>query len=271
MRTIVHISDLHFGRVDPIILPALALAIKNARSDLIVVSGDLTQRAKDSEFALARDFLDTLPAPKIVVPGNHDVPLYNIFKRWLCPLADFVRYFGSERQPAFIDDEIGVIGVNTARSLTFKNGRINREQVAQTCQRLATLPQTAVRIVVTHHPFALADAASSDLVGRAHMAMEAFSGCGVDIVLSGHMHASHTIASTERYRTATNRAALLIQAGTATSTRRRREQNAFNVLRIDGDNLEIVRMSWSASGASFEATTIEMFERGTDGWHSVLG
>ena len=269
MRTIVHISDLHFGRIDPAIPPALKSAIEAARPDLIVISGDLTQRAKNREFTEARAFLDTLPASQIVVPGNHDVPLYNVFARWLRPRAGFERYFGSESQPTFVDNEIAVVGINTARSFTVKNGRISRDQVVRACAKLTSAVQNAVRIVVTHHPFALEDVTSHELVGRAQMAMEAFSACRVDIILSGHVHTSHTIASTERYRTLSGRSTLLVQAGTATSTRRRGEENAFNILNVDRERLAITRMSWRGNSASpaFRPRTVEEFERRDNGWN----
>jgi len=232
VRTIVHLSDLHFGRVDPAIPPVLARTITAAHPDVVVVSGDLTQRARISQFAEARRFLDTLPKPQIVVPGNHDVPLYNVIARWLWPLAGFKRYFGEDPDPFFADTEVAVVGINTARSLTFKNGRINRNQLTQSCARFSHTGKDTLRIVATHHPFAGAEAGSVGLVGRAWMAIEEFARCGVDIVLSGHMHTSHTVSSVERYG-AGRHAALLIQAGTATSNRVRGETNAFNILEAD--------------------------------------
>jgi predicted MPP superfamily phosphohydrolase len=132
LRTIVHLSDLYFGRLDSDILPALILDILAAKPDVIVVSGDLTQRARRHEFRQARNFLNALPFPKIVVPGNHDVPLYNVISRGLRPFTNYRRYIGHDLEPGFADSEIAVLGINTARSFTFKNGRINRRQVAAT-------------------------------------------------------------------------------------------------------------------------------------------
>ena len=133
MRTIAHISDLHFGRTDAVVVAGLREAVVAAQPDLVVVSGDLTQRARRHEFEEARDFLATLPEPQIVVPGNHDVPLYNAFARWLRPLARYRRYIGDETQALYTDDEITVLGINTARALTLKNGRINNSQVVRAC------------------------------------------------------------------------------------------------------------------------------------------
>jgi len=130
MRTIVHLSDLHFGRVDPRVLGAMAEEIADAAPDIVVVSGDMTQRAKTEEFVAARAFLDSLPVPWIGVPGNHDVPLYNVFKRAFLPFSRYRRHIAAVTEPFWSDDEIAICGVNTARSLTFKDGRINRQQLA---------------------------------------------------------------------------------------------------------------------------------------------
>src|ERR1700720_904060 len=136
LRTIAHISDLHFGRLHCDVLPALARSIAAATPNVVVVSGDLTQRARHREFADARCFLNTLPAPQIIVPGNHDVPLYDVVSRWLTPLTKYRQYISNDLEPFYADDEIAVLGVNTARSLAFKGGRINRSQVASICARM---------------------------------------------------------------------------------------------------------------------------------------
>jgi 3',5'-cyclic AMP phosphodiesterase CpdA len=116
MRTIVHLSDIHFGSVDTSVLGPLKETVKQIKPDLVAVSGDLTQRARSSQFIAARAFLDSLPKPQIVVPGNHDVPLYNVFSRFLTGLDKYRRYITDDLQPAYIDEEIAVFGVNTARS-----------------------------------------------------------------------------------------------------------------------------------------------------------
>ncbi len=244
MRCIVHLSDLHFGRITPAILPALAAAVAASKPDLIVVSGDVTQRARREEFAQARAFLDTLPRPQIVVPGNHDVPLYNVLHRWLAPLRRFRETFGDDLQPFYGDAEIAVVGINSARSLTVKNGRINTDQVVQACRCFGRAGAGALRVAVMHHPLAVTDQASHHAIGRSVMAMEAFARCGVDVVLSGHIHTSDVIASEGRHATG-NYPCLLIQAGTATSQRQRGEANAFNTLLIEPDAVRVRRHVWS--------------------------
>ena len=123
MRTLVHLSDIHFGRVDAAIVEPLISLIGKIKPDVVAVSGDLTQRARSEQFKEARAFLDRLPQPQIVVPGNHDVPLYNIFARFLQPLDKYRRFITEDLSPFYGDEEIAGLAVNTARSLTFKGGR----------------------------------------------------------------------------------------------------------------------------------------------------
>lgn len=251
MRTLVHLSDLHFGRVDAALLAPLAQAVWSAKPDLVVVSGDFTQRARRAQFQAAADWIAGLPQPRILVPGNHDVPLYDVFRRFLAPLDRFHRWIEDDPFPTFIDHEIAVVGINTARSLAFKGGRINREQVAEVARRFNGLPELVTRVVVSHHPFDLPeDAKPSELVGRAGLAMQAFSECGVDLFLSGHLHRSHASSTAERYLI-DGFAALVIQAGTAASTRGRGEANAFNVLRIAETTMALESWHWQPGTGAF--------------------
>jgi 3',5'-cyclic AMP phosphodiesterase CpdA len=266
MRTLVHLSDLHFGRVDPELLEPLRVLVQQVAPDVVVVSGDLTQRAKSEEFEEARAFLDSLPGPQIVVPGNHDISLYNVLRRFLAPLDRYRRYITEDLSPVFIDDEIAVLGVNTARSLTFKDGRVNEEQVEQIKKQLGGLPKTLTRIIVTHHPFDLPQSFDDDdLVDRAPMAMQVFAESGVDVLMAGHLHASHAGSTSDRYAMS-EYAALVIQAGTATSTRGRGETNSFNVVRIDADKVEVDRYGWDVIGKAYSLVSTEKFLRSGNIW-----
>ena len=266
MRTLVHLSDLHFGRVDPELLDPLRALVHRVAPDVVVVSGDLTQRAKSEEFEEARAFLDTLPGPQIVVPGNHDISLYNVLRRFLAPLDRYKRFITEDLSPVFIDSEIAVLGVNTARSLTFKDGRVNEEQVAQIRTQLAGLAPDLTRVIVTHHPFDLPDGFDDDdLVDRAPMAMRAFAESGVDVLMAGHLHASHAGNTSGRYAMS-DYAALVIQAGTATSTRGRGETNSFNVVRIEPARVEVDRYGWDVVGKDYSLVSTEKFYRTGNIW-----
>jgi 3',5'-cyclic AMP phosphodiesterase CpdA len=260
MRIVVHLSDVHFGRVDEALLEPLREAVDAAHPDLVVVSGDLTQRARRKQFRAAAAWLATLPGPQLVVPGNHDVPLYDVVRRFVAPLARFRRYIEQEEFPYYQDEEIAAIAVNTARSLTFKGGRINQAQIDEVARRFRGLPEAMTRIVVSHHPFDLPEGAeSAALVGRAELAMQAFAGCGVDLFLSGHLHLSHSGSTARRYAI-DGFAAMVIQAGTAASTRGRGEANAFNVIRIGAREMTLETMVWSPQPGRFMAGPRQGFE-----------
>ena len=266
MRTLVHLSDLHFGKVDDALLGPLHDLVHKIAPDVVVVSGDLTQRAKSEEFEQAKVWLDTLPGPQIMVPGNHDISLYNVFRRFLQPLTRYKRYITDDLNPLFIDEEIAVLGINTARSLTIKDGRVNQEQVDKIKQELCALDKSITRIIVTHHPFDLPEHEDDrDLVDRAPMAMKAFADCGIDLLLSGHMHTSRAGDTSGRYQMS-EYAALVVQAGTATSTRARGEVNSFNVVRVEHDRVEVDRYGWDEVGKQFSLMKTEPFLRRGNVW-----
>lgn len=186
MRTLVHLSDLHFGRVAQALVDPLSELIGRIKPDVVVVSGDLTQRARTEQFKEARLFLDSLPPQQIVVPGNHDVPLYDIFSRFLQPLDKYRRYISNTLEPFYVDQAIAVLGINTARSLTFKRGRINERQIARARALLCELSADITKVIVTHHPFDLPDGyEDKEIVGSARMAMEMFASCGADLFSPG--------------------------------------------------------------------------------------
>ncbi len=266
MRTLVHLSDLHFGRVDERLLGPLISAVAEINPDLVAVSGDLTQRARSQQFREARAFLDALPQPQIVVPGNHDVPLHNVFTRFARPLDKYKRHITGDLEPVYLDDEIVVVGVNTARSLTIKGGRINEDQVARVREQLCGSDDKLVKTVVTHHPFDLPEGHHDrDLVGRAQMAMTGLADCGADLFLAGHLHFSHTGHTAKRYNLR-GHSALVVQAGTASSTRGRGEANSFNVIRIDRPGITVEKLLWQASSSAFVVSGKENFRHTSEGW-----
>ena len=177
--------------------------------------------------------MDAIPFPKIVVPGNHDVPLHNIFERLFRKLDRFRRFISEDLEPFYVDDEIAVAGVNTARALTGKNGRINRQQLAKLRARFATLPPAHIKIVVTHHPFDLPPGVEGDrVVFRARPAMKILAQIPVDMLLAGHFHVAGTNRTTTRYKI-DNYSALIVASGTTTSTRGRGQPNSLNVIQIE--------------------------------------
>ena len=269
MKTLIHLSDIHFGRVDEAVVAAIVPVIHGLSPDVVVVSGDLTQRARPDEFRAARRFLDELPKPQIVVPGNHDVPLYNLFQRFGSPLAKYCRFIGDDLEPFYADNEIAVAGINTARSLTFKHGRVNEGQMRRLHDRFAPLDDSVTKIVVTHHPFDLPEGFDpKHLVGRAAQAMEVFLKAGADVLLAGHLHTRHIATTATRYPVH-GRAALVVQAGTATSTRGRGETNSFNRIVSDGDRLEVEHWALGPGEGRFHPASSQTFTWVTSGWRAA--
>lgn len=266
MRKLVHLSDLHFGRVDYGVIEPLVATVHEMKPDVVAVSGDLTQRARSHQFVEARKFLDSLPTPQIIVPGNHDVPLYNFVARFTQPLTKYRRHITDDLEPFYADDEMAILGINTARSLTTKYGRINEQQIEVIRSRMCSFRDEMTKIIVTHHPFDVPEGHDqSELVGRAELAMRALASCGADVLLAGHLHVGHTGHTAERYKIE-GHSALVISAGTATSTRSRGEANSFNVVRIQHPYIRVERLTWQAETKRFTPSSSENFEHTTKGW-----
>jgi len=267
VRTIVHTSDLHFPRVDGRVMASLATYINGLSPDLVVVSGDLTQRARRSQFLRAAAFLKSLAPPVLVVPGNHDVPMFNIPARLLSPFASYRQYIAEDLEPVFEDWALLVVGLNSVRTVLFSDeGRLNVAQAERAAERLRLAAPDVVKIIVTHHPFDVPPGAEpAKMIGRSRMAMERLSAAGADIFLAGHLHVSHVGGTATRYQIA-GHSALLVQAGTM-STRERGEPNSFNVLRLaDRNSVTIDRMAWDPATATFTVRWQGAFRLTTGAW-----
>lgn len=270
MRTILHLSDLHFGALDEQLLPPLLESIDRLRPDLVAISGDFTQRARRAQFRRARAFLARLHGPILVVPGNHDVPLFDLAVRFLDPLAHYRRFISEDLAPVFADSEIIVVGLNSTRSMLFKHGkgRLNESQVVAATARLELAPPGVTKIVVTHHPFDVPEGhGEQHLIGRANMAMGWLAAAGADVFLSGHLHVSHVGRTAERYKIA-GHSALVVQAGTL-SRRGRGELNSFNLLRIQQSTIALERYAWDEGAHGFASAWAGTFDRAADGWHKA--
>jgi len=268
MPRLIHLSDLHFGAHDPRLVEGVERKVKEAAPDLVVISGDFTQRARTEQFQDACRFLERLRDAGhevLAVPGNHDVPLYDVFRRFLSPLTRYMRYIDDTLCPLQEIPGATVLGINTARSLTFKDGRISEEQMTFIRQTFDRTDPQATRILVTHHPlFALqVGEGMTPAVGRSELALDAIGDAGVDMLLAGHNH--H--ASIHNARELVTRAgpSLVIQAGTATSTRVREQQQNFNRIDIDGARVTVTIESWN--GSDFVAKDAQPYERDVDHWH----
>lgn len=265
-KTVIHLSDLHFGKVNESLITPLLTSIRIAEADLIVVSGDLTQRATKAEFADAAAFLKRLPVAPLVVPGNHDIPLYNIAARFFRPLRNYTHFIGDIIEPSYQDDVVSAVGINTAHSFTLKDGRVRKRQIARALSVLGGAPRYAVRMVVSHHPFDFAEAMRSrKLVRRAGMAMDLFSKGKVDLFLGGHFHRPYIGTTATRYQIK-GYSALVVQAGSTISTRQRGEIPSYNLLCISHRRIRVTHMGWGREEGAFVPRHTAVFEKTKEGW-----
>lgn len=252
---IAHLSDVHFGANDPKIVAATVAWLDQQRPDLVVISGDLTQRASADQFKEASAWLNRLRAAGhqiLAVPGNHDIPLYDVVRRFAAPLHRYKTYISNDLCPWFENEQVAVLGINTARSLTIKSGRINRSQMRMIEERFGAVSPEKTRILVTHHPlFALPIGSGSEFteaVGRHEDAVSAVCRAGVHAALAGHFHRTYAEAARKMVERAGG--ALVIQAGTATSFRlRNNELQSFNWLHVHrNDDIELQVVAWDGHG-----------------------
>ena len=264
VRTIAHLSDLHFGSEDPEVVEALVGDLAARSPSLVAVSGDLTQRARGHQFRAARAFLDRLPAPVVVVPGNHDIPMINVVARFLRPLRGYRRFIADDPEPFLHDEELALMGVNTARPGKWKDGRLSLAQIDRIRDRFGPIPERVFKIIVTHHPFIPSPSERAHaLVERGLEGLQAAERSGVDLLLAGHLHMGFT-GDVRPHYLSIRRSMLVAQAGTATSNRHRGEPNTYNWIVVDAPRLSIESRGWGTSG--FEALSVTRFVKRDDEW-----
>lgn len=242
MTQILHLSDTHFGTELPEVARALERHVDTYGADLLVLSGDLTQRARPKQFMAAQAFIRRLCQmggihSQLMVPGNHDIPLYNLARRFFNPYGHYRQYVNQQLEPYFENDQLLVIGLNTTHPRRHKNGRVTPEQVQAVCQRLHQTAAHKVRIVVAHQPFgAMVHSDLSNLQRGAHAALLAWSRAELDVVMGGHIHLPYVRPLSWQYPELP-REIWTVQAGTAISSRvRQATPNSFNRLHIHRAN-----------------------------------
>jgi 3',5'-cyclic AMP phosphodiesterase CpdA len=265
MRTIIHISDLHFGRTEPELEEALRGIILEKKPDLIIVSGDLTQRATKKQFLEAELFFASLPFPIFIVPGNHDVPLYSFWKRFSRPYANYQKHISDDLEPEYRDDEMAVVGINTVRIFRMKEGSVDQLQTKRVYHMFKGLTPQVFKIIVSHHPFNIPAEHRKRPLARVRKFWKFFEDMHVDLFLSGHLHDTLAHQEDESYKIDPN-GSLIIQAGTAISTRRRKEGNAFNIITLDAPALRVKRYMALPGDSQFSLIKTESFLKNKQSW-----
>jgi len=266
---ILQISDLHFG---PPFVPHIAEALLNAipelAPDVIVISGDLTQRAKRQQFEEARDFFNRLsPIPLLVIPGNHDVPLYRVFERLFKPHALYREIICDDLNPVLEIGNVVLIGLDsTAPRRSISNGRIYRDQLQHVANTLQSAPEDKVRIVVAHHHFAPGHDRVIDIgMPKTQRAIDCFVEHRVEMILGGHLHRAYIGNSLDffpgHHR---DRGVIIVQCGTTTSSRgkgRERDENTFNLVEVSNDTLTVIHHLFYDDANRFAPISKHVFPR----------
>jgi 3',5'-cyclic AMP phosphodiesterase CpdA len=257
MSVLIQMSDSHFGTEQAPVVEALRKMALDQKPDLLVLSGDITQRARREQFHDARAFVGGLGAPMIAIPGNHDIPLFDVPTRLLRPYSRYRAAFGDDLEPVHSSRELLVTCVNTTRWYRHTNGEVSAQQIERVARRLAIAGPEQLRIVVVHHPVAVprAEDAHDRLRGHA-VALQRWSAAGGDLVMGGHIHLPYVLALADLPRPM-----WAVQAGTAVSSRvRDGAPNSVNLLRwgVDaGDgHCVIERWDYAAAARAFVRTTI---------------
>jgi 3',5'-cyclic AMP phosphodiesterase CpdA len=270
MLTIVHGSDLHFGKpFRPEAARAFRRAVDCLAPDLLVLSGDFTQRAKVREYQAAREYLRGFQGvPVVVTPGNHDVPLYRVWERLLAPLRNYREYISQQLDAVTRVSGATVVALNsTAPHSAIVNGRIRDGQLRFAAQAFAASPAGDARIVVAHHHLAPApDYESDQVLHGSQRCLDAFGAMGVELILGGHLHRSYVSDSHDvRPGAAREPGIVIAHCGTTTSWRgraRERLANSFNLVRVSGEHLEITRHIYHDGMDGFAPVARHLFPRG---------
>lgn len=254
MSVLLHISDTHFGTEQPPVVAALLDLSARQRPDLVVLSGDITQRARPGQFRAARAFVDRLGAPVLAIPGNHDIPLLDLHSRLTRPYARYASAFGTDLEPVQSSPPWLVIGVNTTRAWRHRHGELSVEQIERVAKQLGNAAPGQLRMVVVHQPLAVTEPQDRpQLLLRHGEAVRAWAEAGADLLMGGHIHLPYTLALH-----GLRRRLWVVQAGTAVSSRRRPGvPNSVNLVRWEpssGHGCRIERWDFLAREQAFVST-----------------
>ena len=269
MIRLLHLSDPHFGAADPVVAEAFLKRARELAPDLTLLSGDLTMRARRSELAAAREFVDALPAPRLIIPGNHDIPGFNHpFDRFARPFRRYRQTFGDELEPEFRTAGLQVVGLNSTRAFglhaDWSEGKLQGGQLQRAEFRFQN-GDAAFRVLMLHHPLLAPEGHGRAVVDPLPELLAMIGRQRVDLVLCGHFHRSHlaSLGSGESWH------AVVSQAATVCSTRLQGEPQGFHEIRISGEKVVIVRYQFDSG--LFGAESVHTFSRGARGWRDTSG
>lgn len=260
MTLLLQVSDPHFGTERPAVVEALVRLALEQRPDVLLLSGDITQRATHAQFTAAQGFVQRLRVPHLVaLPGNHDIPLWHLPLRVARPYARYCAAFGDALEPSLETDELLLLAVNTTRWWRHEDGEVSDAQIERVAGRLAAAPPGQRRVVMVHQPLVVTR--PEDEKNRLHghaAALQAWCAAGVDLIVGGHIHLPFVLPLLG--------GGWAVQAGTAVSHRVRADAgNSVNLIRIDANAAEravVERWDHDAAQAAFVPHTTHVLRRG---------
>lgn len=269
MNRILHLSDPHFGAADPLIASAFLTNTATLKTELTLLSGDLTMRATRSELLAAKAFVDQLQTPLLMIPGNHDIPAINQpFDRFFRPFSRYLATFHTPLEPTFENEHLHILCLNSSRPFGFhtdwSNGRLSTKQLARITETFAETPDKKIKILVTHHPLLELKVHGRQTIKPLPKLMEALENARVDLVLCGHFHRSQIATDTLQGSWKT----IISQAPTVCSTRIYGEPQGFHEIRISPESAEIIHHTWQ--DGKFLPQAKFPFERNQHGWTHTM-
>jgi 3',5'-cyclic AMP phosphodiesterase CpdA len=262
MSLLIQISDTHFGTEQPAVLAALYRLTQRLQPQVAVLSGDITQRARSSQFAAARQFVDGLGVPHVlVIPGNHDIPLLDVVARLLFPYRNYTRAFGTDLEPQLDSDAFLVLALNTTRARRHKDGEVSSRQIERVATQLRHARPGQLRIVVTHQPVhVIRQVDLKNLLHGHEAAVRAWAAAGADLVMGGHIHLPY-LQSIKQALPDLPRNVWAVQAGTAVSSRTRDGiPNSINVVRHVSGAGKCAIERWDFAGGEFACVASDDLE-----------
>jgi 3',5'-cyclic AMP phosphodiesterase CpdA len=243
---LVHLSDIHFGGEHRDAVGATAAWIARTRPDLAIITGDVTRDGSETEFLAARRWIRSLAVDSLVVPGNHDTPYFSLMKRLFAPWKRYERHFGPLPSTPLRRAGLAVASINTARGVQLRTnwskGAISARQVSGAVSALADEPAGALKVVACHHPLVeMIGGPMSGEVHGGHEAAVALSQGGVDLVLTGHVHAPFVLPypGGDGHTWAVGASTL--------SIRERDAPIGFNCIEVDEAIIRVTALAWTGS------------------------